>query len=347
MKRAKDVALQTPKSSAQVAVFAGAGFSKLWGLPLACEIIDDRITLGNFPGKWQQALIRRVQTSWLAMAPLHGGSIDEFGRLLQRSTETQSFGLSFQDYTSFLALRLSSEHWSVGRAHETKWGTGDHVRKQRAIPAGYSHLLRALKTVSVLGFVTTNYDLVIEKLLGPRKSGRLGGFCYLQQGEELKGRHAVSSKWTYGPAVVNGSVPLLKLNGSLNWAVAKDGTFVKYIDARPSRGRRYRPLLVPPATGQINNYLEPVWARAGEVLTEANIWLVCGYSLPEYDHAVRKLLKAASAGRLATVIVLDKTPNLICSKLRRLVPGHVKLQTGCAIGSDLQSFDLRRLMQGN
>lgn len=281
------------------------------------------------------------------MASLHGGSIDEFGRLLQGATERQSFGLSFQEYTSFLALRLSSEHWSVGGAHETKWGTGDHVRKRKTIPAGYRQLLGALKTVRLLGFITTNYDLVIEKLLGPRMSGRLGGFCYLQPGEELKGRHAVSSRWTYGPTVVNGSTPLLKLNGSLNWAVNNDGAFVKYIDARPSRGRRYRPLLVPPATGQINQYLAPVWARAKHILAEADTWLICGYSLPEYDHAVRELLKDASAGRLATVVVLDKTPDLICTKLRGLVPDYVKLRSGRAIGPDLLSSDIRSLMHCN
>jgi hypothetical protein len=105
----------------------------------------------------------------------------------------------FQKFAAFLALRLSSEHWHPGTAHETKWGTGDHIRKRRDIPHPYRHFLKDIRSAKLLGIVTTNYDIVVEKLLGPLASGRLGGFNYGIVGEQLVGRHALSSRWSYGP----------------------------------------------------------------------------------------------------------------------------------------------------
>ena len=361
----------------KVAMFVGAGFAKAWGLPLANEIMDMQdIHTKYFPGKWQVELIEKVEAVWNATHPMHKGIVDEFARMLQQSKSfkvvierhvetktclddnwsskllhlesevfTTRHELSFEEFTSFLALRLSSKHWQVGTARETKWGTGDHIRKQQSVPKGYQELHKALKKVDLIGIVTTNYDLVIEKLLGPTSSGRLGGFNYGKGGERLLGRHPVSSQWTYGPVTITGKIPLLKLNGSLNWAISSDGQVVKYIDSRPSRSRRYQVLLLPPATGIKHNKLQPIWEHAERVLRTADVWIFCGYSVPDYDQAVRDLLRT-SVKNTKRIVILDINAGPIKQKLYDLLSNSnssIDICVGPGITSQLNARNITSL----
>lgn len=323
----------------KVALFLGAGFSKSWGLPLASEVLNmESVREEVFPGKWQRGLLREIKSVWNATADRHKKEVDEFGRILHGSE-------LFAKFVSFLALRLSSEHWRVGKARETKWGAGDHIRKQKIIPTGYHEFLSAFNGVQLLGIVTTNYDIVIEKLLGPRSSGRLGGFNYGMPGEHLVGRHAVSSQWSYGPVTMTGAIPLLKLNGSLNWAISRNGELVKYIDCRPSRGRRYRVLLFPPAHGELVEKLKPMRDHAHKVLRNAEIWVVYGYSIPDYDLEVRKLLQS-SAALVSKVVIFDVNPRPVCEKLSAMLKEanrRARIEVGPTIRRNADLFATKKL----
>lgn len=123
----------------------------------------------------------------------------------------------------FLALRFSEHHWHVGTSRETKWGTGDHIRTQKKLPDAYKLFVQALKTVNLAGIVTTNYDIVFEKILGPISKGRLGGFHYGTPGEKLQGRHPERGGHSYTAPPLTGAIPLLKLHGSLNLQLNCDG----------------------------------------------------------------------------------------------------------------------------
>jgi SIR2-like domain len=232
-----------------------------------------------------------------------------------------------------LALRLSAFHWRVGGARATKWGSGDHVRRQRTIPRPYREFLRGIGKSILIGILTTNYDLVVEKILGPASNGRLGGFKYCDDEEALTGRHSVSSRWTYGPVKITGRVPLLKLHGSLNWAVESGNKIVKYIDARPSRGRRYSALIGPPEGSERRHLLDEIWHNAGRVLRQANIWIFCGYSLPDYDHDVLQLIRA-NAAMDQRVIVMDQAPKAVCGKLQAILESS-RIVVGPPLTADL------------
>jgi len=251
----------------------------------------------SLPGMWQRSMLTEIESLWHSYADRHHGVVDEFGRLLHGSD-------AFSKFASFIALRLSFKHWQVGMARETKWGVGDHVRKKKTIPREYREFLKALSKTRPVGIVSTNYDIVIEKLLGPLSSGRLGGFNYGIPGEDLLGRHSVSSKWSYGPVKITGTVPLLKLHGSLNWAISPDAELVKYIDCRPSRGQRYEVLILPPAASEMHDQLSKIWHHAHDALSAADVWVICGYSIPEYDRDVQDLLRSAS-GRVSRVCICD------------------------------------------
>jgi hypothetical protein len=296
----------------KVALFLGAGWSKSWGLPLASEMVDfDHLNPDEFPAKWQRSQIAQLKTLWEELAPQHRGIVDEFGRLL-RGTD------AFSTFTSYVALRLSSEHWHVGTARETKWATGDHIRMKRRIPSQYHSFIGILKKVDFQGIITTNYDIVVEKILGPFASGRAGGFNYGRVGEELVGRHSVSSRWSYGPVTITGRNPLLKLNGSLNWAFSPDGGLVKYVDCRPSRGRRYNVAMFPPASGEVIDQLQGTWEHAERILEQSNTWIVCGYSFPEYDKNVVNLLRRTS-GSVADIVICDPNAENLRGRLRSML----------------------------
>jgi hypothetical protein len=151
----------------KLALLLGAGFSKPWGLPLTAELMRfDEVKNHQFPGVWQQKTIAKIELLWLERMAEHQGSVDEFGRLLQGTD-------LFQPFVQYVALRLSSRLWHVGGAQQTKWGTGDHVARAARVPSAYLDLIHVLQYTELVGIVTMNYDVVVEKLLGPRKRGRL------------------------------------------------------------------------------------------------------------------------------------------------------------------------------
>ncbi len=306
-----------------------------------------------FVREWQRDLVRRMTEAWEETRLEHRDSIDDFGRSIQaRELLGKSTSISFDDFTSYVALRLSREHWTIGQSQKTRGGTGDHIRKQRTISPGYRAFITAIKAArpSELSVVTTNYDLVIEKLLGPRESGRLGGFNYGVVGERLIGTHALSSKWSYGSVETKGRVPLYKLHGSLNFSLSDEGLLQKYIDSRPARAQRrgwdrtrYRPVIVPPGGVPEFDALGPIWNGARLALQRADMWLVCGYSVPENDAHVRRLLQE-SAVSLRSILVLDPMAERVEEALIPLVGEDVRIKRGPALTDAFEAKTLKSLM---
>jgi hypothetical protein len=345
------VALVASQQGMAIVLFLGAGFSKPWGMPIAREVMKlEDLKAKTLPGKWQRELVDRVEACWEASQDKHEGVVDRFAQALQ---STPSDILPFSDFARFIALRFSAHHWKVGTARETKWATGDHIRKQKTIPKCYDQFLKAFRSLSLTGIVTTNYDLVVEKLLGPGPRGRLGGFNYGKAGESLEGKHALSSKWSYGPTQLMGKVPLLKLHGSLNWALSSDRSVVKYVDARPSRGRRYEAVLLPPGLSKAP-VLTGVRDRAKELLTASNIWVFCGYSMPDYDKDIMDLLRASAAGQLKRVVTLAPDSPHVAQQLKRVIglqngdsATSIKYLNGPGLSPDLTTSKLVSLMGFN
>jgi hypothetical protein len=299
-----------PLKSFNVALLLGAGFAKPWGLPLTSELMNfEEVKRHHFPGLWQQKTISEVEARWMERAADHGGSVDRFGQILRGTT-------LFEPFVRYVGLRLSSRLWHVGGAQQTKWGTGDHVAMQGRLPSAYAGLINVLETTTLTGIVTTNYDVVIEKILGPRRRGRLGGFNYGRVGEQLQGRHFTSSRGSYAHVTVTGSVPIAKIHGSLSWEFSRSGDLVHYVDCRPSRGRRYRVAVFPPGERGGNPFSSQV-DLARQILASANVWIVIGYSFPPGDDDVNELI-ARSASHLELICVCDPRSSEIVDHLKRV-----------------------------
>jgi hypothetical protein len=323
----------------KLAVLLGAGFSKPWGLPLTAELMRfDEVKRHRFPGAWQKKNIAQIESQWLERTQEHQGSVDEFGRLLHGTP-------LFVPFVRYIALRLSSPLWHVGGAQQTKWGTGDHVARKSRLPAAYVELIHVLQQTELVGIVTMNYDIVVEKLLGPRSRGRLGGFNYGRPGETLVGRHYTSSQGAYGPIELTGAIPLAKVHGSLNWAFSEDEHLIRYVDCRPSRGRRYRVAVFPPGGADAQPFRQ-VFHLAERILSAATVWLVIGYSLPDGDEDVRQLIRR-STSRLGRLCIADPRSRDLVERFARVVgESKVRIEELPGLGSDALSTILGESLTG-
>jgi len=299
-----------------------------------------------FPRKYEKQLATKVQASWLANQSCCQGSVDQFARLLQ-TDERGTLGLSLDDLAYFLAIRLSVEQSVVREFNRQSQFTRNHIRKQRQNLSTYKAITKGLYGNSLKGIVTTNYDIVVEKILGPLTGGRLGGFNYGRQGQLALGKHQLSTRDWYGPITITGTVPLLKLHGSLNWALLDEGGIDAYVDCRPCLKQGLRPLIVPPQPyASHGEVLSQIWQKALEVLKDADVWVFCGYSFPPYDTDVQELL-ASSASNLRRVVILSPHATTLEQHIRTILKARapeLEVKCGPGIGPELTPSKFRSLI---
>ena len=171
--------------------------------------------------------------------------------------------------------------------------------------------------------VTTNYDICIERCLRHRRMARssMPGFLYggLSLPQIAKG---VALPWRAENRMrtvnLEGSVPLFKLHGSLNWAL-QNGQIILFQDARAAFRHGGDAAIVPPIPEkEIPTWLQLVWAEAEQRLTRSESWIVCGYSLPSYDTAMREMLSRAAAGKKKTIFILDPVSSELRAKWQQV-----------------------------
>jgi hypothetical protein len=172
--------------------------------------------------------------------------------------------------------------------------------------------------IELTAVVTTNYDILAERGLRhkPRPRVPRPGFNYGVQGKRLAGGGYPSYSHIV-PISAAGTVPVLKLHGSVSWCL-KRGEIVRYLDCRPAiRGDA---LIVPPTTEKhIPDYMRPIWHDAEAHLLAADVWVVVGYSFPAYDIAVNTVFQSAAKNSPA-VHVFDKNPD-VAVRVKHLLPG--------------------------
>lgn len=339
-----------------IALFLGAGFSKPWGLPLAGELLPDSeekwaLIIKMFQRNYQKELAESVQKSWLKYRNECKNSVDIFAQALQLD-KRGAMDLPFADLARFLALRLGVMHSGFpGYFGGASRYTSHHIQQQRNILSCYRELVEVLEEYSLEGIVTTNYDLVVEKILGPSTKGKLGGFNYGRQGQPAQGKHQINSQRWWGPVTIDGTIPLLKLHGSLNWALSDKEDIDVWVDCRPSLSRKYRPLIVPPHDSSHDKILSQIRLKALEVLSSADVWIFCGYSFPDHDidKDVGKLLRA-SAYILRRVVILNPHAEGIEKKVRDILNASVpelEVKCGPPLGDKLTRLKFRSLISGN
>ena len=189
-------------------LFLGAGFSK-WaaGLPLANQLFDFEIEPFGIREIKKLNIIRQMKKDW-DVENTNGMSEQFIAYAISESQITRTFLLWY------ITRRLSDPYiwkeWHAGRWRRHVLMI-DENRKN-----GSPGVIRARKFILQLiphlkGIITTNYDLIVEYALGTKY------FNYGLSGEVLSGRGSYPISQWQNPVILNGSIPLAKLHGSISW----------------------------------------------------------------------------------------------------------------------------------
>lgn len=190
----------------------------------------------------------------------------------------------------------------------------------------HAEFFRALlSTADDLTIITTNYDLLVERSLRHRPMRRPPSpGCYyggLPRPQKLKGAAQPFSRWAYDQLIeMTGTIPVYKLHGSLNWSLS-GGDIVAYQDMRPAFRNGGDAAIVPPLPEkQIPAWLEAVWNEAAQAARRAAVWVVCGYSAPDYDSEVLRLLREGGAHGPLTVLLSSPDSHDRVEHWKKIVP---------------------------
>lgn len=197
------------------------------------------------------------------------------------------------------------------------------IKKGSIVSSHKSFWRSIIEQYDLVGVVTTNYDILIERCLhSNRKPTKYKpGFHYGGFGDRqtLIGSAAFSIRHRY--LDIGGCVPIFKLHGSLNWSV-EGNNIQMYQDLRPAFRNGCDAAIVPPTPEKAPpSWLQGVWEQAKSALSASNNWIVCGYSLPDYDYAVHNLLRNAADGADSLKItIIDPNSISLEEKWKQLIP---------------------------
>jgi hypothetical protein len=296
----------------------GAGFSFVAGLPLAKDIFDTDVVAFSDGAAKRFDKVWKDYTSWREENPSLASEqyLDELFKGGLHWTRPP-FNLAVELVAAVLASPRSTDVRPInlrygGRITQPSWC--------RLHEAFFSSALKLFSDVTV---VTTNYDLLIERSLRHRPMKRVfgPGFYYggIERPQVLKGAaqpFTVNNPQRF--VQLEGSLPVYKLHGSLNWSI-ENGHLQMYQDMRPAFRHGGTAAIVPPVPQKESPpWLLPIWKESKQVLSTADAWIVCGYSLPEYDRTVYELLSNASGSANKTIFILDPFSEGLKNKFQRL-----------------------------
>jgi hypothetical protein len=119
---------------------------------------------------------------------------------------------------------------------------------------------------------------------------------------------------------MTGRIPVYKLHGSLNWSGNED-KLTMYQDMRAAFRNGGDAAIIPPIPEkEVPRWLTAVWNEAEVALRWSDVWVVCGYSAPEYDQAVRNLLRNGSGERPLKIFLLSPDSNFLTSRWSDIAP---------------------------
>lgn len=287
-----------------LSVILGAGFSFGAGLPLTRDLFrSDGIPAFSSPtGEAQHRRVLDSYKEWEAQNPNQNAEL-WLAHIYSRHESERSV-----PWTWVLRFALSRLTPFVEGKEVLPYHYGICTSTDCEVHRKFWALIRSSGTLRSI--VTTNYDLLVEQGFRENYSEHrsapdcfYGGWPYNQSVRVMEDVYKRVAR-----TVELGKVaPLYKLHGSLNWA--KEHQLKIHNDVRAvfrTKESLGETLVVPPLPEKTRlPWLAPVWDLAERDLAASHTWLVCGYSLPEYDYAIREMFGRASRGSLTRIYMLD------------------------------------------
>jgi len=320
----------------------GAGYSYAGGLPLINELFEEKVLMASRGSRRRFEEVWRDYDIWRVDNPERDAEEylrDIYEHFMKRPAPP--FAWAVELIEAVLATPRGQDVKPINRRYAVRMTRPFRCESHSAF---WQTVLSLFGKVSI---VTTNYDLLIERCLRHRRIKRsaMPGFFYsglarpqIARGVPLPWR-AESRKRVIE---IKGSVPLLKVHGSLNWAI-ENGELQLYQDVRPAFRRGGDAAIIPPLPEkETPEWLKPVWTEAESYLSEAEYWVVCGYSLPSYDKAIWQMLERAAIKSVKKIFVLDPLSEALRKRWGKVsVDGNVYCLSGLPKGTEELDTQIR------
>ena len=312
-------------------VILGAGFSYIAGLPLTRDLFEtDELPRSFSPEAAERH--RQVLHAWRAWASKKPGENGEkwLAKLYDLlGAEALVYLTSYQDAVDFALARLVQLP-PGSKAHYYHGVTTSVECKEHRLFWNYMRRDFDLRAV-----VTMNYDILAEQGLREEYSSHrakpmfhYGGFPYTQHVRKLT--NVVTRE--FEEVVLDGPIALFKMHGSLNWTYEWSPDRMKMHDDvravfRPDREVGVPQIVPPLVEKKAPDWLRTIWNGARQALGDSQVWFVCGYSLPEYDTALRELFRAAASRTFSLrIIISDPFSDEVSKKWAALVPRGTRIE---------------------
>lgn len=305
----------------KLSIILGAGFSYVAGLPLASQLFStnelpptrskrDREKMLDVQSafqQWESSNIGKTAEEWLRI--LYADKDNPLSNML--------YGTSWEDAIGFGLRRLTT----VKDAHPGAYYFGISRYDPKTVNPVHKNFWSFTEAFDAKSIITLNYDLLVEQALhsvtvdGDSKPRfAYGGFPYRQAVRKMTN---VTTK-AYEDIFLGSEYLIYKLHGSLNWAQERHSANMKVHDDVRAVFRTTDsvgiPAIVPPIPEkELPKQFSRIWAQAAKELERSDAWIVCGYSMPAYDEALRDWFhKVSAVSRVRRIAILDpNSANLI------------------------------------
>ena len=313
------------------AVILGAGFSFVGGLPLTRDLFDSKRPLPQAQSRLSQDKYENVRWAFEnATRKDPNLSAEQWLAYLYQYRENafqqMMWGTTWDEAVRYALAQLvvlpkgSNTHYYFG------------IGSAQCHPTHKMFWEKVAENFSMKYIVTLNYDILVEQCLNFGDSAhrtpsrcRYGGFQHTQVVRKMT--NVVTKAHELMP--LGDEFVLYKLHGSVNWAWERHSPTLKiHHDVRAVfrvDDKHGVPAIVPPIPEkEMPPEFAQIWNEAKKVLIETPIWIVCGYSLPDYDEALvawfREVLRTR---KTTTILLLDPSSEQLASKWKALGTCHV------------------------
>ena len=302
-------------------IFLGAGFSRRAGLPLTSELFESDIYVPSSSSLSRFEKVLGAWEKWHEKNPEKNA--EQFIGHIFDLSKSSSSPIPWKWVVEVIAASIATPRGPDAGSYNHRYAG----RITSPIKCREHQLFwKIINRIHIMGVISTNYDLVIERGLRHREMVRnhMPGIYYggIDKPQLLIGTALPFSIQKQNRLIeLTGKIPLFKLHGSLNWSFELDN-LIMYQDMRPAFRRGSDAAIIPPLPEKsIPLWLKRTWDEAQEALFSSEIWIICGYSLPLYDIAVRDLLeKASNKNRPKKILIMDPNAKNVEKRLIDICP---------------------------
>lgn len=341
--------MENPKTS----IVLGAGFSYVAGLPMASQLFatSDLPPTRSQEDKEKMQDVQFAFQAWVASNPRKNA--EEWLRVLYTDKDyplsKMIHGTIWEDAVGFGLRRLTT----VKSAHPEPYYYGISRHVPDSVHPSHKKFWQFVESLNAKNILTLNYDLLVEQALHrighdgkfrPRFS--YGGFPFRQVVKKMKN---VSTR-SYEDVLLGSEYLVYKLHGSLNWAQEHHSSNMKVHDDVRAVFRTTDnvgvPAIVPPIPEkELPRQFSRIWGQAEKELENSEIWIVCGYSMPDYDEALREWFqRVLTVSKVRRIAILDPKGGSLMSRWQH--PDRLDVEVAAfpglpdCLGSDLTNFVL-------